>query len=475
MASSNMIVAWRSGTTSRYESQWALIHKFTHLNGATFSDIMAMFDATPKAPWNERARNLDRLERLDNRRLAQAFEIPEPDIRLLISDTYNIGSKTCATLRYCPDCMKKGFHTAAFQMNSIEKCPLHDVDLETKCPACHFTIAYRLGANELSIPFGCKCGALLWPGITSHAWSRTLKSEEEEVFGRLLRWVDNIKIYDRRRQHGQWSGDFIYEWNMRGLACIEKIEGWDPQYFGADGRDVIQAEYDGDWTPAIKRSQPVTPINVGDGAPCGCDYAFSNWFNEHLARIYRQRVATVVTSVEKLLGRHRRCTHEVWLYRSATLMRNGYCLWGIAYRKWVDSLSRSHWVDSEYSYVNFGRDSLDPAWGIKSALTAIKGRPDTNGRMLEPSVLWLALEIFEVRLLCDFVSFVKETMEELSYLREDGRLKGKWGKLPVLKKSEPVIAYYPGGVSRPRVKSYLGFSLQTLAKYSRSGVGCNCK
>jgi len=472
MVSSNMIVAWRSGTTSRYESQWALIHKFAHLNGATLSEIMATFDATPKAPWNERASNLDRLERLDKRKLAQAFEIPDPDIRLLVSEAYNIGSKTCTTLRYCPVCMKKGFHTAAFQLDSIQKCPLHDVDLETKCPACHFTIAYRLGAKELSIPFGCKCGALLWSGITSHAWSLALKSEEEEVFGRLLRWVDTIKSSDRRRQHGKWYGEYIYERNMRGLACIETVEGWDPVCFGADRLNVIEAEYDGEWNPVSKRGQPSFPINVGHGSRCGCDNVFADWFNENLLKFYRQRVTDVISSVKNSLGRHCKCADGVSLYRNATVTRNGYCLLGIAYRKWIDSLSKGHWIDSEWHYRDFGRDSLDPAWGIKSALAAIEGRSVPQGRKLKPLVLWLALEIFEARLLCDFASYVKESMEEMTYYREDGRFKGKWGKLPVLKELNPVIAFYPGEASKPRVKSYLGFSLQTLAKFSRAGVGC---
>ena len=138
----------------------------------------------------------------------------------------------------------------------------------------------------------------------------------------------------------------------------------------------------------------------------------------------------------------------------------------------MDALSKGHWVDSEWHYKDFGRDSLDPAWGIKSALTVIEGRSDPQGRTLKPLVLWLALEIFEARLLCDFASIVKETMEEMMYRCENGQFKGKRVKLPVLNELDPVIAYYPGGVSRPRVKSYLGFSLRGLTEFSRSGVGC---
>lgn len=472
MASSNLITAWRSGVTSRFDSLWACLHKFAHLNGAGFSEIKATFDAQPGSRWNERARDLDRLGRLDKRKLAQAFEIPQPDIRLLISEAYNIGSKRCATLRYCPECIKKGFHTAAFQLNSIQKCPLHDLDLATKCPACRLTIAYRLGVQELSTPFGCRCGALLWPGITNHKWPCVMAQEEEDVFERLLGWVDNIKSNDQFELYGKWYSDFIHEKNMHGLACIEKIERWAPRYFGADERDVIEAEYDGTWTPTSKRSKSSFPVNVGSGAPCGCDYAFADWFNENHLKAYRLRVLAIMSSVEKSLGRHRKCADGVSIFRKATMARNGYCLLGIAYRKWIDTLSKGHWIDCEWQYRNFGRDSLDPAWSIECALITIEGQSDPMGRVLNPLVLWLALEIFKARLLCYFAFFVKETMEEMTYYHKDKLFKGKWGKLPVLNELEPVIAYYPGGVRRPRVRTYLGFSLRGLAEFSRSGVGC---
>lgn len=472
MANSSMIVAWRSGATSRYESLWALIHKFAHLNGAGFSEIKAMFDATPWVPWYQGAGALDRLERLDSKKLAQAFEIPEPDIRLLVSEAYNVGSETSTALRYCPVCIKKGFHTAAFQLNSIKKCPLHKVDLQYRCPGCHSSILYGLGVKELSTPFGCRCGTVLWPGITSDIWPRALTLEEEGVFERLLRWVDTIKGSDSLRQHGKWYDDSIYEKNMRGLACLEEVEGWAAECFGADRRNVIEAEYDGQWTRTSKRRQSAIPINVGHGGPCGGDKAFEDWFNKNLLHAYWQRAETVVSTVEKCLGRHRKCADGVALYRSGTVSRNGFCLLGIAYTEWVDSLSRGHWVNSECYYRNFGRDSLDPAWGIQSALTAIEGRSDPMGRTLKPLVLWLALEIFEARLLCNFASFVEQAILELSYRREDGRFKGKLGRFPKLKELDAVIAYYPGGIRRPRVKSYLGFSLQELAEFSRSGVGC---
>jgi hypothetical protein len=472
MASSSMIVAWRSGTTSRYESQWALVHKFVHLNGAGFSEIKATFDATPKAPWNEKAANLDRLERLDSRKLAQAFEIPEPDIRLLVSETYNVGSTTCATLRYCPVCMKQGFHTAVFQLNSVVKCPLHNVDLETKCPACHFTIAYRLGSKELSVPFGCKCGAVLWSGITDHLWSRVLTTEEEIVFDRLLSWVDRFRTNDLGREFGWGSGHSNSSSQMRGLAIIEPIDRWLPQYFGVNEDDVLKAKFGGKWISKSRNNGHSFPIKATAGSVDEPSSILEDWFNANFLHIYRQHVALVMRNACELIGRHQKCAEGVGLYRNATVVKKGYCLWGIAYMKWTESLKDYQWHDSAYTYTAFSRDRLDPLSSIRFALTAIDGRAAKMGGLIKPVVLWLALQIFEARLFCDFAYFINETMDELMYCHGDAPFNRGLDKIPAMDKLNPVIAYYPGRVHRPKVKAYLGFSLQRLAEFAQSGVGC---
>lgn len=65
-------------------------------------------------------------------------------------------------LRYCPLCLKAGVHVTYFQFIFVNRCPVHRVRLDTRCPSCERRIEYIYGAPRAARRFACRCGRKLW-------------------------------------------------------------------------------------------------------------------------------------------------------------------------------------------------------------------------------------------------------------------------------------------------------------------------
>ena len=65
-------------------------------------------------------------------------------------------------LRYCPQCLYQGFHSAIFQWRFMIRCPIHKRSLRTGCPHCGKTISYRLDSQLADSPLRCTVCQQLW-------------------------------------------------------------------------------------------------------------------------------------------------------------------------------------------------------------------------------------------------------------------------------------------------------------------------
>ncbi len=64
-------------------------------------------------------------------------------------------------LRACWQCMKLGFHSVLFQHYALRRCPLHGVELTTRCPSCQAQ-CWPTFAEVATSPFSCKKCSELW-------------------------------------------------------------------------------------------------------------------------------------------------------------------------------------------------------------------------------------------------------------------------------------------------------------------------
>lgn len=46
----------------------------------------------------------------------------------------------CDTVRYCPECLRTGYHSELFQLRAVQNCPEHGIALREVCPNCQTSI-----------------------------------------------------------------------------------------------------------------------------------------------------------------------------------------------------------------------------------------------------------------------------------------------------------------------------------------------
>ena len=91
------------------------------------------------------------------------------------------------SLKWCSECVKKGFHSWLHQFSLIKRCPTHQIDLICACPGCMKQIPFLLSDYSLSDPFTCKCGYML-ADLTLTQWSEwNILAKVED--GDVLKWL----------------------------------------------------------------------------------------------------------------------------------------------------------------------------------------------------------------------------------------------------------------------------------------------
>lgn len=164
--------SWYTSWTTGCESIYALLSKFALLNCLPAREIASLFIS------RRCGRKTVLVERLDlDLREPELFDLPiiaklccttEPAVTAgFVRPKYAHSLReTCPELRYCPQCLECGFHSALFQLTFIARCPIHHVALKQRCERCAGMIPYRLLPSVVQKPFLCPhCEACFAPAL----------------------------------------------------------------------------------------------------------------------------------------------------------------------------------------------------------------------------------------------------------------------------------------------------------------------
>ena len=109
-----------------------------------------------------------------------------------------------AHLRFCPACLREGFHATLFQFTPIVRCPIHHGRLQEICLQCRAPVPYRLDAAFAARPFGCPgCAFSFLPEPTVLAQPRRNDVRYEHLLnwqrflGHYAYWYVNGKLPQR--------------------------------------------------------------------------------------------------------------------------------------------------------------------------------------------------------------------------------------------------------------------------------------
>lgn len=190
---------WRLGAASVYESEWSLLRKYCYLNRIRRNAIQLGMHRGKATEIGENARSL-------SKSLARLLGEPREVLRYVGVEHFflpaEIGDKRqygfVVNLRYCHECMHRGYHSPIHQLPWVTVCPIHGTTLYESCHICGKKVSL---ARWQSLWGVCgdgagkrdECACNSWPEIREWLWPRGLKYSETRPIGAYLKWVQTLR------------------------------------------------------------------------------------------------------------------------------------------------------------------------------------------------------------------------------------------------------------------------------------------
>lgn len=137
------------------ESIVSILWKFARMNVLPGHRVVAQLAKKCVDPYdgilaNRAVVNMRRLHQMLGLQLKLVRGALIPDKLNKISSVY---------FRFCPRCLRRGYHSVVHQLETVHHCPIHGSWLQTPCRGCGQSAPYRLNARLLDAPFRCAdCG-----------------------------------------------------------------------------------------------------------------------------------------------------------------------------------------------------------------------------------------------------------------------------------------------------------------------------
>lgn len=181
----------------KYESAWSIIEKFKLANIIDDKTFISYFGQRQYTRPIKRKGNcplylhqefVDLFYKLTNVNLKESKTI----IQKLTNLTGLTSSKDTFNdyLKYCPECMKKNYHSYLFQYCLVKVCPFHEIELIEKCPQCSQTKKWSLVNNN---HYFCDCGYYMSGQINSPPWKFWSEADSQINLSYLSSWLIKMK------------------------------------------------------------------------------------------------------------------------------------------------------------------------------------------------------------------------------------------------------------------------------------------
>lgn len=207
-----MVIVWRNEWINTYESPWSVFEKICLANNVTRTEVLRTLGNQDvkkiiSTLIGEKRREFLNLNGFDHSALNQYLEydftahnasiistILKP-VQYYVEHNYTWFPQA---LKWCPECMNKGYHSWLHQFSLVRHCPIHQVRLVNFCPECQNEIPFLFSDKGLSAPFTCKCGYKLADFTMTHwsEWNFNVNITENAV----IKWIGGEEeggVYDR--------------------------------------------------------------------------------------------------------------------------------------------------------------------------------------------------------------------------------------------------------------------------------------
>lgn len=158
---------WNNKWILPYESIWSIVEKFKYSNSLTSrqfgkcigakKDRNTIFIYTSMYACNNSIDKNLFIQVLDK----DVFYKVNSELQFLLGSIYNVPDLIkymAKEWRYCPECIKLGYHSICHQLVFFNRCIIHNIELKTKCPACTNGLPYYIEYSSARCGFKCSCG-----------------------------------------------------------------------------------------------------------------------------------------------------------------------------------------------------------------------------------------------------------------------------------------------------------------------------
>jgi site-specific recombinase XerD len=186
--SASQRLVWHQGSVLPYSSLWSVVHRLSYLNLLNAVDLRYFgLRQHGYAGMNSLITNY---KVIDIPSLAQAMQEPmglfrHSTLESLSPWTHHLFQ--IHSLRFCPDCLKHGFHSIFHNLLLLSRCPIHETPLEDRC-VCGRSISACLNSDLYLQPGQCVCGR---PPFWSVENTRmpSLDPQTTKVFDEVSMWI----------------------------------------------------------------------------------------------------------------------------------------------------------------------------------------------------------------------------------------------------------------------------------------------
>lgn len=445
------VYCWRPSWSSRFESMWSLLQKFAFLNSARIPDIQHAFGREPWSKnigWPENRRDLRVLGHFDISKLSLALQLDRQQINESFPAHFVKPSElplvVSNSLRYCPKCIEKGYHSSIHQLIFITHCPIHEAKLLEECINCGNPSPYAADSASFEIPYGCKCSNRFWNEISYRKSIKPFTASENIQMLNLSEWllkratepmyessIKSFKSYLYKR--GRFSNHrFIIERWLNGLPIrCGTVIGTPPPLYQSFSKAEIhgKAAY---W----RCFNSINPSKEFDHKK-----TIKYSFYDHKGPLYKELYATYKSIHRHLrskhLKKHIHCFNELcrdvtwkiedWLHGSTAVCEHAYAL--ILWRMYWENISVPRHL--LLAPINLSRNCIfDYESKMDIEASRVMNNLDTQRNEL---YLWLILHFFTMECLevykeCIFLAKLMKRNNCFTWKVTDisGLYKGHW-------------------------------------------------
>jgi len=209
------LYTWRKEWINRFESLWSVFEKFKYANSISEKEVYEIFSirdqhgSIRKYQSKENKTYLS-MEGVDGNALLKILgvDIKQRNLNDIEAITYvianhsniNINDFYSNKLRFCPECIKNGYHSIFHQALLFDECFMHEgTKLISKCPNCLSHLEYEFNSKNNKLGFQCQyCSSFYLESSNIIDIFERWDMNEIELKNRFKKWVDLNRKYQKQ-------------------------------------------------------------------------------------------------------------------------------------------------------------------------------------------------------------------------------------------------------------------------------------